>query len=157
MKRGKQRKEVTLRSVPGDDEESGRQKGVKEIEGWTGGGTRLTYNGLNEAHLPQPGAMPLSRPRLPAARPLWDPDTRAPRDWIIDLPAWFWHCPFGFYRASMLHTACCNPMAIINLQTFVIRGVQNVPHWLRKDSQSHDNVIYSDKPGIDDMITYGSS
>lgn len=87
MKRGKQRKEVTLRSVPGDDEESGRQKGVKEIEGWTGGGTRLTYNGLNEAHLPQPGAMPLSRPRLPAARPLWDPDTRAPRDWIIDLPA----------------------------------------------------------------------
>lgn len=47
-----------------------------------------------------------------------------------------------------------NPMAIINLQTFVIRGAQTVPHWLRKDSQSHDNVIYSDKPGIIDMITY---
>ncbi|RAK82855.1 hypothetical protein BO79DRAFT_233853 [Aspergillus costaricaensis CBS 115574] len=114
MKRGKQRKEVTLRSVPGDDEESGRQKGVKEIEGWTGGGTRLTYNGLNEAHLPQPGAMPLSRPRLPAAK------------------------------------TSSNPMAIIILQTFVIRGAQTVPHWLRKDSQSHDNVIYSDKPGINE-------
>lgn len=30
-------------------------------------------------------------------------------------------------------------------------GAQTVPHWLRKDSQSHDNVIYSDKPGIDDI------
>ncbi|CAK39444.1 hypothetical protein An07g05250 [Aspergillus niger] len=113
MTEGRERRRRTFPTgnVPGEGEESGRQKGVKEIEGWNGGGTRLTYNGLNEAHLPQPGAMPLSRPRLPAAMPLWDPDNpRAPRldhrsSGLVS------HCPFGFM--AMLHTAETNPIAIM--------------------------------------------